>query len=75
MFACAREGSAACEVLCINAAELLPRAPHVLALQAQLVATYQLATETVGGAASARLRILPFGGRAGGGPGLGGGSK
>ncbi|KAK9845213.1 hypothetical protein WJX81_000262 [Elliptochloris bilobata] len=42
-----------------EAAELLPRAPGVLLCQEELVRSYGLTSETVGGGASARLRILP----------------
>lgn len=41
-------------------AELLPRAPDVLALQIKLVESYQLASEKIGSSAmNTRLRILP----------------
>lgn len=42
-----------------QAAELLPRAPEVLALQIKFVESYQLASEKMGSETNQRLRILP----------------
>lgn len=43
----------------VQAVELLPRSPEVLALQVKLVESYQLAWEKTGSGMNKRLRILP----------------
>ncbi|OMO92435.1 hypothetical protein COLO4_17613 [Corchorus olitorius] len=43
-----------------EAAELLPRPPHIISLQIELLQKYQLQSEKVGKGSDVRLRILPF---------------
>ncbi|XVE80044.1 hypothetical protein DITRI_Ditri14bG0107400 [Diplodiscus trichospermus] len=40
--------------------ELLPRPPHIISLQVELIQKYQLQSEKVGRGSDVRLRILPF---------------
>ncbi|PON45684.1 hypothetical protein PanWU01x14_256760 [Parasponia andersonii] len=40
--------------------ELLPRPPHIISLQLDLIQKYQLEAERIGSGADTQLRILPF---------------